>query len=247
MLSQQPAFYLQQLQETTVRVCSHVLDGSKPILQVIRSAAGDWHFLCGADHEHDYHEGPPMSLEEMIKRDVSLNQVAALEPHDFAERSSQEADWQFGDQLALEIPAVIKKHGWFVANVHDESSTPATYFAYSIGMPTTMKHPELIMLGHSNNLMAKAINDLGAQIRDGSPCPLNTEIYGILSKGGLVCKPMHVTWYRDYLGYGLWFHGDEIFAVLQAFWPDANGLYPWDEGCDPVAATAQPDLSLPKQ
>tara|TARA_R110002073_G_scaffold323204_2_gene500407 strand:- start:72571 stop:73314 length:744 start_codon:yes stop_codon:yes gene_type:complete len=247
MLAQTALFHLHELRDTTVRVCNHITQDEDPVLHVIRGADGSWVFLCGRDHNSDHHEGRSLPLKELVKIDPSLNAVSALAPHDYAQRPAAGEPWVQGDQLAIEIPACIKEHGWFVALVGDESFGVPRYFAYTIGMPTTQAHPELIMIGQQTETMANALNTLGAQIAKGATIEPGADLASPID--GLVCqaKPVHVTWFRDYLGYGLWFHGSEDFEILQVFWADSEGRFPWDPNCDPEVAKQQPDLSLPKQ
>lgn len=247
MLAQTALFHLHQLQSTSVRVCQHIAEENHPILHVIRDGKGTWIFLCGKGHRHDHHEGIALPLKELVKQDVTLNAVSALAPHDFAERPAPDQPWTMGDQLALEIPETIEEHGWFVALVNDESNTPTTYFAYSIGIEKTQDHPELIMLGQSPDIMPQIINDVGTRIKRGELLRDGSKLPGLMPGALCECKTMHSTWYRDYLGYGLWYHGNENFEVIQVFWPDSKGLYPWDPDCDPDVIRAQPDLSMAKQ
>ncbi|MCP4449702.1 MAG: DUF4262 domain-containing protein [Myxococcales bacterium] len=247
MFAQSALFHLHEIRDTTVRVCSHVAKDSSPVLHVIRGADGSWVFLCGRDHLRDHHEGTPIPLKELISRDPTLNAVAALAPHDFAERQDADEPWVQGDQLALEIPTCIEEHGWFVALVGNEPNTVPRYFAYTIGLPTTQAHPELIMLGQTGEVMPQVINTLGKRISEGLTMEPGTNLNGLLAGLRCECKPVHPTWFREYLGYGLWYHGSDDFEILQVFWADSEGRFPWDPQCDPDVARSQPDLSLPKQ
>ncbi len=246
MLAQTALFHLHELRDTTVRVCRHITQDEDPVLHVIRAADGSWMFLCGRDHRQDHHEGQALPLKEMVKIDPSLNAISALAPHDYAERPAADEPWVQGDQLALEIPACIEQHGWFVALVSDENISAPTCFAYTIGMPVTQSHCELLMIGQPSETVAKALNTLGDRISNGARLEPNTNLVPI-SGLSLHAKPVHPTWYRDYLGYGLWYHGSEDFDILQIYWADAEGRFPWDPGCDPEVVRQQPDLSRPKQ
>jgi hypothetical protein len=39
-------------------------------------------------------------------------------------------------------------------------------------------------------------------------------------------------------------YGDEPFDALQVVTPDEDGLFPWDEGCDPRVVARQPVLGI---
>ncbi len=247
MLAQTALFHLHELRDTTVRACRHVVSDDSPVLHVIRGGDGSWVFLCGEDHTDDHHEGRSLPLKELVKNDPSLNAVSALEPHDFAERQAADEPWVQGDQLAKEIPGCIEEHGWFVALVGEESLRVPRYFAYTIGMPTTQSHPELIMLGKPPETMARTLNGFGSRIQKGFSLEPQKETRCEVMEMNCIAKPVHPTWYRDYLGYGLWYHGGDDFEILQVFWADSEGRYPWEPDCDPSVAEHQPDLTAPKQ
>jgi hypothetical protein len=49
--------------------------------------------------------------------------------------------------------------------------------------------------------------------------------------------------YRDYVGYALWFYENDRFPLVQCFWPDKEQRLPWDSGCDEYVKNSQPMLS----
>jgi len=51
--------------------------------------------------------------------------------------------------------------------------------------------------------------------------------------------------YSDYVGYALWFYEHDPFPLMQCFWPDKKGLFPWDDGCNHYVKNAQPLLFVP--
>jgi len=247
MLAQENLFHTQELRDTSVQVCRHISVGGSPVMHVIRGGSGNWIFLCSRDHGEDALEGIALPLQMMIEADPSLHEVSTLAPHDFASRSALGQPWEFGDQLSLEIPECIKKYGWFVALVGDDTRANPEYFSYTIGMPTTQGHPELLLLGQSPEMGPRILNTLGARIAKGHRIAPETGPETIIGTSSIRCKNLHPTWYRDFLGYALWYHGDENFPVMQVFCADENGRFPWESDCNPLVTRLQPDLSLPKQ
>jgi hypothetical protein len=73
----------------------------------------------------------------------------------------------------------------------------------------------------------------------------------------LVAKVFPQGRYSDYLGWGCWFYrslfwkvapiAEHKFPVLQLFWPDPNGLYPWQEGCHPKVMEVQTPIAIPEE
>ena len=49
-------------------------------------------------------------------------------------------------------------------------------------------------------------------------------------------------WVPTFLGNAAWFYRSPDFPVLQCFWPDAQGRFPWDPACDPDWRQDQPLL-----
>lgn len=77
--------------ETPAYVCSHVFDGSRPILLVSR-AGGDWQCLCGG--EHGAEEIPKVvGLNHLFERDPSLADLRDLPDNWEAERTSPDQSW----------------------------------------------------------------------------------------------------------------------------------------------------------
>lgn len=226
--------------------CPHVeLDG-RAILEVARAGDASWHFLCGEPHESGGTH--PVRLEDMLKRDPSLTALSSLEAHDCASRSDPWAKWIKGDLLLLQIPEVIARFGWFVAQVADDLRPQESSFAYSIGMPNTLSHAELLIVGYSAAPMPAIINEVGERLRDGRGWRSGVAVKNLLDQDVLFeSRTIHPSWYRDYLGYALWFHEGSTFRVEQLFWSDERGRFPWHADCAPKVRDAQPDLTRPKQ
>jgi hypothetical protein len=61
---------------------------------------------------------------------------------------------------------------------------------------------------------------------------------------------VHPTQHEVYLGYAMGYYreiGDsDLLRAIQLFWPDKSGLFPFDLASDPVVASLQPRLELPR-
>ena len=60
-----------------------------------------------------------------------------------------------------------------------------------------------------------------------------------------VFREVNRCYYRDYVGYALWFYEDDPFPLMQCFWPDKDGRYPCDDGSNDYIRSAQPLLFIP--
>jgi hypothetical protein len=145
-----------------------------------------------------------------------------------------------------EIADIVRQHGWYAANVNDAEPP----FLYSIGLMQTCQHPEFIIFGldaeNAYALFSGLIND----IRNGASYAEN----GVRTiklgddKHNVGFRRVHPTQHPLYLGFAMGFMttigriGE--LEVVQAFWPDAGGKFPFDAGCDLGVFALQPRLDI---
>lgn len=82
-------------------VCTHVFDGSRPVLLVSRPD-GDWCFLCGDEHLESASAYKVVGIGHLFQRDPSLEPLADLSPEWEAEREAMGADWI---RTSIEMPS----------------------------------------------------------------------------------------------------------------------------------------------
>jgi hypothetical protein len=223
-----------------VFICEEVFAGA-PVLQVWHESDGDWQFLCGDDHSDS--EPRLVCLEDVVRRDATLNAIADLCIHHSATRERVGGPWTRIDEAEENIITTVEEYGWFIAMFPDDDD-PGARFAYSIGMAKTLEHPEIIIVGQPVELMASMINDIGEQARRGEPFPIGAPVEGLIEGHSCVLQPMHPSHYDQWLGYGIWFHQGRDFQVLQCFWPDKAGKFPWDADYS-YSPEQQQDLTKP--
>lgn len=73
-------------------VCIHVFENIRPILLVSRPA-GDWCFLCGAEHDNDASAYRAVGIGHLLGQDTSLSGLVDLAPNWEAEREAVDKDW----------------------------------------------------------------------------------------------------------------------------------------------------------
>ena len=154
-------------------------------------------------------------------------------------RSLEEAN----DLSALDAKVLREIHtdGWQITGVLAREQEPGPDFAYSIGFFHTMEHPEIILFGLSVETCMKAVNLIGLDVQNGVHFETNRVYEGILKTPHLCCfKEVDPKFYREHVGYALWFYESDPFPMLQCFWSDENGRFPWNEDCSPYAREAQP-------
>lgn len=213
-----------------VYVCRNVLDHAAPVLSVSHDADGDWQFLCGGQHGEDSEDGGALvCLEEVVRRDPTLNELADLCPLGEAERISLGSAWRVHDRMEDIVRDNVREHGCHVMTVAADDVGPG--FAYSIGLSKTYGQPELICFGLKSDLMHSMINELSARMGRGERVGDGKRVSELIEGYDCVLRTMDKRRYREYLGYARWFYNGDGFDVLQIVWPDKQANFPWEPNC----------------
>jgi len=146
-----------------------------------------------------------------------------------------------------EIAEVVREHGWFAADISDHDPP----FMYTIGLMQTCNHPELIVFGLEANNAYALFSGLIQDIRSGRSF-VEPGVATITLGGGehrVGFRRVHRTQHPLYLGFAMGFMTNigrigELEA-MQAFWPDSQGKFPFDAGCDLAVYELQPRLDIP--
>ncbi len=87
------------------------------------------------------------------------------------------------------------------------------------------------------------VNDIGTKVRSGERMQDWFACNELLE--GYICIFRNVDrgHYSDYFGYANWYHEGHDFPVLQCFWPDRAGRFPWETECAKAVREAQPILA----
>ena len=145
---------------------------------------------------------------------------------------------------------IIDKYEWHVMSVAPrvDSEDAQEWFSYSTGLYMRFQHPEVLMCGLDADVSRGIINSIGNEAKSGRKFELDTDGADIFADD-VKCRfrAVHRSRYAEYVGWAIWFYEGEPFPLLQCFWPDAAGKYPWEEGCDPNVAELQPLLYKPSQ
>jgi len=145
-----------------------------------------------------------------------------------------------GDEIEARVAADIAQHGWHVVLVPPEGNTPG--WAHSIGLQESFGHPEIVVFGMDLEVLGPLLNRLGEAIRAGERFEADCERDGILQGLSVSFRPVDARWIPTFLGNAAWHYQRQDVAVLQVFWPDASGRFPWDPDSDAVWRQDQPLL-----
>ena len=141
------------------------------------------------------------------------------------------------------ILADVDNDGLHIEKVSpDKKSSPN--WAYSIGLHKTMQQPDVIIFGLRPNTMEQLIENTAQRMRDGVVYADGTEDDELLQGYTCVFKTVREIWYDVTVKHARWFYGGSNFPLLQLYWPDRNGKYPWDPKCQPEVKALQPMLHV---
>ena len=141
----------------------------------------------------------------------------------------------------------FEKHGWFATSVFDPDGNDPM-FTYSTGFGKTLGTPEFIVFGLNKDLMHNMLWEVfhqikaGAEPQDGMRWSDLLEGFDCFSK-----KACHPDLHKEYTCTANWFwrhDGNSCpLEVYQLVWPGAQqGLFPWEDGCDPYVISQQTQL-----
>ncbi len=145
---------------------------------------------------------------------------------------------------------IIDEFGWHVTNVVPRKGEGGHAWAYSTGLFYHFQHPEIIIFNETTDLRHSMINAIGERIRNGEKFEPGPGYADIIGNGFYVqFRPVHVSHYKDWVNSSNWFYDWDpaSFPMLQCFYPDMNGKFPWEPECEQWAIDSQPLLYEPKE
>lgn len=145
-----------------------------------------------------------------------------------------------------EIAEIVRKYGWYAANVSDAEPP----FLYTIGLLESWQHPELILFGLDAENAYALLAGLISNIQHGHSYAENAiqtiELGEDRHQVGFRC--VHSTQHPVYLGFAMGYQrhlgrpGE--LSAMQVFWPDEKGRFPFDPGCELDVYQLQPRLDI---
>ncbi|MFJ4889060.1 MULTISPECIES: DUF4262 domain-containing protein [unclassified Streptomyces] len=142
------------------------------------------------------------------------------------------------------IAKSVADFGWHVMGVAG-GDAPSDW-GYSIGLWHTLRSPEVSVFGLPSQTAMRVANAAGAAIRDGNPLEPDQRRGDVLNGYDVAVRPVHPSWYHDFFGAGIDFYQTPPLPIMQLFWPDKDGRFPWEEGADERCRMGQPLLWIAK-
>ncbi len=84
-------FPFDDVPDSYIFTCVHVLNKELPIIKVVHELGGDWQFLCG--ELHTVNDARVVSLKEIYELDPSLAQIATMKKGTTAVRDLKTGKW----------------------------------------------------------------------------------------------------------------------------------------------------------
>jgi len=145
-----------------------------------------------------------------------------------------------GSDADQKVLSDIAKYDWHVMRVLETNELPG--WAYSIGLYKNFGHPEIVIFGLNADLMHYVINAIGEDVRQGKKFESNKQYADLIDEYQCTLRTVKPKWYPAFLGFASWVYEGDDYPVLQCFWPDFNGAFPWDSKFDPKFRWNQPLL-----
>lgn len=133
----------------------------------------------------------------------------------------------------------VRENGFAFQPVFPTSASDGEPFVYTIGLSRTYDHPEIFVVGldadDAVNLLLLAIDKVAGGEVFATPTFFEDEDGDVFP-----LRPLEQKDVDENSGLGQRVLGGE-FQAVQLYYPDENGLFPWEHGCDPEYA-AQADM-----
>jgi hypothetical protein len=132
------------------------------------------------------------------------------------------------DELIARHADKIAEHGLALQGVFATESSPQ--FIYTIGL-TELAHPEILLYGLPFEIGAGLLNDLGRRVKAGERFEGGTSDEEVLV--GFPVVFLTATDRREFTMVRRFYGPDHHYDAVQLCWPDAAGLFPWQDGANP--------------
>jgi hypothetical protein len=136
--------------------------------------------------------------------------------------------------------ADVRQYGWHVVKILETGDTPP--WCFTVGLHRSFGHPEIITFGLPLDTGHAVLNIAGQAAKTGRRFTTGTPYDDFLDGYPCELRTVDPVWYRWFVGYAMWFYGGEPFPLLQLFWPDRHGTFPWAAAPDHWLRSQQPLL-----
>jgi hypothetical protein len=126
------------------------------------------------------------------------------------------------------IIADIKKYGWHTIHVLEDEI--GGKYSYTIGLSESFDHPEIVISGLNPDTCSMIFEGIVETIKENFRYEINKRYNDILEGYDCIFKSIDINKYDNLFGRSQVYYGEKDYKVLQLFYPDENGNFPWDDG-----------------
>lgn len=124
----------------------------------------------------------------------------------------------------------IAEHGHAIVSVAMDPENRAPAFSYTAGLADAGL-PELLVLGLAASVAQPVLNQLAGQLKRDGALPTDTPLEAFAGGLSAVVREVPLEECRGHVRLAHRRRGNDL-RVLQVFWPDPQGRFPWEEGFD---------------
>jgi hypothetical protein len=132
----------------------------------------------------------------------------------------------------------IEKFGWSAIGVFPSVDDPPSIpFMYTIGLHSLDEHPELLVMGLPRVVAHTVLGILYDKVKGGLRLSHDQRVDGVLQHYDVCLREIPSDGRPANMA--RLYYGTDNLPVLQVFWPDVEGRFPWEEDCDASAVEDQ--------
>jgi hypothetical protein len=134
-----------------------------------------------------------------------------------------------GKQALEQARRDVEQFGWHMVAVRGAGNAPG--FLFTIGLWKTYHHPEMILFTKGDpRAIAGRLDAVAKRVAAGEVFAAGKTYDGLFGRFAGSLRKVQNLWYPEFLGTAMGFYETVDFPVLQLFWPDGEGLFPWQSG-----------------
>lgn len=134
----------------------------------------------------------------------------------------------------------LKTWGWSFTYVFGSEDEPC--FSYSVGLLASYTHPEIIVLGLSEESSHGLVSRVAQRAAQGDPIDLSRPSEDLVRGYAFLFTEVGSVYREKYAKSDCWLYGSTDFPLYQLIWPSEAGLFPWHPLAPENYRTAQPIL-----
>ncbi|MFI7117617.1 DUF4262 domain-containing protein [Amycolatopsis sp. NPDC049868] len=129
---------------------------------------------------------------------------------------------------AVRLISDIRDYGYHKVGVFAEDADESD-FGYTVGLEHLCGHPEFLIMGLEISVEFAIIDNLVELVRGGAEFGDMIRSDSVLEGKEVCFRLLDKNLYSEYVQQAVNFYRGEDFSVLVVYWPDENGLFPWEE------------------